>query len=189
MTNSVSPPISSHRVLLLPGWQNSGPAHWQSLWERQYGDLRVEQDDWFWPKRGDWMARLEETLLASDTPAVLVAHSLGCLLVAAWAAHSRQTARVGAALLVAPPDVLRDDPPPQLVTWRSVPRQRLPFPSLTVISEDDPYADPAASRRLADLWGSELVSAGARGHLNDNSGLEDWPEGRKLLQTVVGWCV
>ena len=49
------------------------------------------------------MARLDEVLLEDDTPAVLVAHSLGCQLVSAWAAHSRLTARVHAALLVAPP--------------------------------------------------------------------------------------
>ena len=46
------------RVLLLPGWRNSGPAHWQSRWEAIYGDCRVDQDDWLWPKRGDWMAQI-----------------------------------------------------------------------------------------------------------------------------------
>ena len=51
------------RVLLLPGWQNSGPSHWQSLWEHLYGFTRVEQDDWLWPRRGDWMARLDEVVL------------------------------------------------------------------------------------------------------------------------------
>ena len=92
------------RVLLLPGWLNSDAAHWQSRWETLHGHRRVEQDDWLWPRRGDWMARLDEVLLADPGPAVLVAHSLGCQLVAAWAGHSQHTARVQAALLVAPPD-------------------------------------------------------------------------------------
>ena len=48
------------RTLLLPGWLDSGPAHWQSRWEALYGWRRVTQSDWVWPKRGDWMARLEE---------------------------------------------------------------------------------------------------------------------------------
>ena len=87
-------------VLLLPGWQNSGPKHWQTLWEQRHGYRRVEQHDWERPLRGDWMARLEEVLLESETPAVLVAHSLGCQLVAAWAGHSRHSARVAGALLV-----------------------------------------------------------------------------------------
>ena len=43
----------SPQVLLLPGWQNSGPAHWQSLWQARYGYLRVEQHDWMQPLRGD----------------------------------------------------------------------------------------------------------------------------------------
>ena len=73
-------------VLLLPGWQNSGPQHWQSLWEQRYGYVRVDQHDWERPLRGDWITRLEEVLLTRDEPAVLVAHSLGCSLVAAWAA-------------------------------------------------------------------------------------------------------
>ncbi len=60
------------RVLLLPGWQNSGPAHWQSRWEVLHGFARLDQDDWLWPRRGDWMARLEEALLADDRPALLV---------------------------------------------------------------------------------------------------------------------
>ena len=66
------------RILLLPGWLDSGPGHWQTRWEALHGDVRVAQSDWLWPKRGDWMARLEEVLLESDTPALLAAHSLGC---------------------------------------------------------------------------------------------------------------
>src|SRR5438093_7717727 len=97
---ATSSPPPSPRVLLLPGWQDSGPTHWQSRWEALHGDRRVEQDDWLWPRRGDWMARLDGVLLESDAPAVLVAHSLGCQLVAAWAAHSRPVPRVAAAVLV-----------------------------------------------------------------------------------------
>ena len=49
-------------VLILPGWQNSGPGHWQSRWELAHGYQRVEQHDWLRPLRGDWIARLEEVL-------------------------------------------------------------------------------------------------------------------------------
>ena len=85
-------------ILLLPGWQGSGAEHWQSRWERSYGYQRVEQHDWQRPLRGDWLARLEEVLLSCDEPALLVAHSLGCIQLAAWAAHSGNTQRVKAAL-------------------------------------------------------------------------------------------
>ena len=126
------------RVLLLPGWQDSGPTHWQTRWETGHGDVRVVQDDWTWPLRGDWMTRLDEVVgeLGAAAPVVLVAHSLGCALVAAWAAHSGKTAQVRAALLVAPPDLDRPDVPPQLHSFRPAVRARLPFPALVVCSED-----------------------------------------------------
>ena len=172
-------------IYLLPGWQDSGPNHWQSRWERLHGDIRVQQADWHWPRRGDWMARLDEVLLADDrlavTPALLAAHSLGCHLVAAWAAHSRHTARVAGALLVAPPDTERPDTPPQLHGWAPMPRGRLPFAAVAVLSRDDPFGDADRMAAVTGAWGARVVDAGPRGHLNAESGLGDWPEGRALL--------
>ena len=173
------------RVLLLPGWRNSGPAHWQSRWEAIHGDCRVDQDDWLWPKRGDWMARLDEVLLESDSQAVLVAHSLGCHLVAAWAAHSTHTLRVAAALLVAPSDTERADMPPNLFNWRPIVRAPLPFASLTVISNDDPNCAPHRATQMAADWGSEAIDIGPRGHINADSGLLDWPQGRSMLSALL----
>ncbi len=173
------------RILILPGWQNSGPDHWQSCWERLYGYQRVEQHDWMRPLRGDWIAQLEEVLLASDNPAVLVAHSLGCIQVAAWAAHSRNTSRVQAALLVAPPDVERDDLRQQLPGWAPVARQALPFRSIVVASSDDPYGSFDRAAERARQWHSALQATGARGHINADSGLGDWPEGHAWLQELL----
>jgi len=181
-------PEGAMRVLLLPGWLDSGASHWQSRWEALHGDQRVQQDDWQWPKRGDWMARLDEVLLESDQPAVLVAHSLGCQLVAAWAAHSAHTARVRAALLVAVPDTERADMPPNLFNWRPILRERLPFASLVVISSDDPYGSPERAAQFASDWGSATVSIGERGHINGDSGLGDWPQGRALLHELLRRC-
>jgi len=176
-------------VLTLPGWQGSGPLHWQSRWEALYGDERVEQHDWDWPLRGDWMARLDEVVGAHPAKGVpdiaLAAHSLGCHLVAAWAAHSRYTARVRGALLVAPPDLERPQAPPQLHSFVPMVRARLPFPGVAVISRDDPFAEPGPARALAAAWGCRVVDAGARGHLNADSGLGDWPEGRALLADAL----
>lgn len=173
------------RVLLLPGWQNSGPQHWQSRWEALHGFERVEQGDWAWPRRGDWMARLESVVRDASQPLLLAAHSLGCQLVAAWAAHSTHTGLVRGALLVAPPDTERDDTPPQLHGWRPMVRQRLPFASTAVISSDDPFCAVDRAVDLVADWGATLVQAGPRGHLNGDSGLGDWPEGLALLQTLA----
>ena len=173
--------MPSPTILLLPGWQNSGPAHWQSRWEALYGDLRVEQHDWMRPLRGDWIARLEDVVLAHSGPCVLVAHSLGCILTAAWAAHSRQHHRVVGALLVAPGDPETDIGQSNFPSFAPVTLQRLPFPSTVVASRDDPFTAFARAQAFAQAWGSAFIDYGDRGHINAESGLGDWPEGRALL--------
>lgn len=176
--------MTAPRILLLPGWQNSGPGHWQTRWESVYGDHRVEQHEWMRPLRGDWSIRLEEEVLASPGPVVLAAHSLGCILVAAWASHSRNTHKVRGALLVAPGDLERDDLRQQIPGWAPIVRQPLPFPAVLIAANDDPYCEASRSRQLASDWGARFVDAGARGHLNAESGLGDWPEGRALLNEI-----
>ena len=176
-------------VLLLPGWQNSGAGHWQSLWEAGHGYLRVEQHDWMHPLRGDWITRLEEVVI-SHKPypdaggLVLVAHSLGCLLVAAWAARSRHTARVRAALLVAPGDPEREELGGVLSSWSPIALQRLPFRSRLLASHDDPYCSFERARFFAQSWASEFIDYGARGHINADSGLGAWPDGHRMLQAL-----
>ena len=175
-------------TLTLPGWQGSGPGHWQSLWEAAHGYQRVEQHDWLRPLRGDWSARLEEVLLDTAAggrgPAVLVAHSLGCMLVAAWAAHSRNTQRVKAALLVAPPDVERADLREVLPGWSAVPLQALPFPALVLASSNDPFCDLVRAKAFAAAWGADLMDVGPCGHINADSGLGDWPHAHDQLQRL-----
>ena len=178
-------PFPAARVLLLPGWLDSDPAHWQSRWEHLHGYRRVEQDDWVWPRRGDWMARLDEVVLESEAAAVLVAHSLGCQLVAAWAAHSQHAARVKAALLVAPPDTARADMPPNLFSWKLIERRRLPFAGRVVISDDDPFCAPQRAAAMAADWGCALSTIANRGHINADSGLGDWPEGHAVLRALL----
>lgn len=177
--------MKSNNILILPGWQGSGPQHWQSLWQAQFGYQRVDQHDWLQPLRGDWIARLEDVVLSTDEPAVLVAHSLGCMLVAAWAAHSRNAHRVKAALLVAPGDVEQEALRPVLASWSPIPLQALPFKSTLVASQDDPYCSFERALGFAAAWGSRRVDAGAVGHINADSGLGDWPQGQALLNELI----
>ena len=175
-------------VLLLPGWLDSGPGHWQTRWQERHGFVRVEQHDWQRPLRGDWCARLEDVVLAQPAgrPLLLAAHSLGCLLVAWWAAHSRSAQRVAGALLVAPPEIERADLRQQIPGWAPPARQRLPFASAVVASSDDPFASLEYATRLAADWGATLHGVGARGHINADSGLGDWPQGLEWLQDLAG---
>ncbi len=178
-------PALPYKILSLPGWRNSGPRHWQSHWERLHLHQRVEQSDWEWPRRGDWMARLDDVVNEAHQPVVLVAHSLGCQLVASWAAHSQLTDRVQAAFLVAPADSERTDAPPQLFNWRPVSQQTLPFRSLLVASQNDPYCQIDRAAEFAAAWGSLLIKIGHCGHINSDSNLADWPEGLCLLDTLL----
>jgi predicted alpha/beta hydrolase family esterase len=114
---------------------------------------------------------------------VLVAHSLGCVLVAHWAAA--RSGSVAGALLVAPPDIERAGIA-ALDDFCPVPLKPLPFPSLMISSSDDPWCTPERSRQFADAWRAELVEVGAYGHLNSASGLGDWPAGRELLRQLLG---
>ncbi|KKW67526.1 alpha/beta hydrolase [Lampropedia cohaerens] len=177
-------------VLTLPGWRNSGPQHWQSRWEALYGYQRVQQHDWLHPRSGDWQIQLEEAVLAADPtrPIVLVAHSLGCQLVARWAMYSQNTQRVHAAMLVAPPDTESPYCREVLPTWQPIAARQLPFASLVVASTDDAFCTLQRAQWMATCWGSTFHNLGPAGHINADSGLGDWPEGHQLLLQLLAQC-
>ena len=173
------------RVLILPGYQNSGPEHWQSLWEARHPEYRrVHQRDWEYPRRADWVAAVDEAVRADSAPVVFVAHSLGCVTVAHWAAgHAHE---VAGALLVAPPDIERPDALSDVRDFAPIPLAPLPFPSIVVASTDDPFAAFERARAWADAWGSRFVSLGAAGHVNAAAGFGAWPAGEALLAELMG---
>ncbi|MBI3286217.1 MAG: alpha/beta hydrolase [Burkholderiales bacterium] len=176
------------KILILPGIDNSGPAHWQSLWEASLPNAeRVQQRDWAQPQREDWVAALSAAVNASQQEVVLVAHSLGCALVAWWVAldmpgvHDKQ--RVKAALLVAPPDVERREFP--AASFAPMPLTRLPFASKIVASENDIWCEMPRAQAWAQAWGGEFHHLGARGHINGESGLGAWQQGRHWLNELT----
>lgn len=172
-------------ILTIPGLDGSGADHWQTLWERELPNCRrVEMPDWARPNRAEWVESLDQAIAAAQSPTILVAHSLGCLAVAWWAKEKwqiRWSGQVLAGLLVAPPCVERECATDRILDFRPAPRTILPFPTLLVASRDDPYASLATSKRLAAMWGSELVDAGNAGHLNAASRLGRWEHGLGLL--------
>jgi predicted alpha/beta hydrolase family esterase len=178
--------VKTGTVLTVPGWNGSGPEHWQSLWEAaRLGFRRVEQRDWHRPSRGEWIDSLERAVAEARPPILLVAHSLGCIAVAHWAAN-RDAAGIAGALLVAPP-WLHDSAAcaEELRSFLPMPTARLPFPSTLVASENDPYLPIEFAPRLARLWGSEFVNVGRQGHINIASGHGSWPAGERLLDRFV----
>ena len=88
------------------------------------------------------------------------------------------------ALLVAPGDTEDPGLGPQLPSWAPTVRQPLPFASILVGSRNDPYCGFEKAQALAQAWASRFVDLGERGHINAESGLSDWPEGRAWLNTL-----
>ena len=171
-------------VLIVPGWGDSGPQHWQTLWERAHPEFRrVVQRDWQYPIRTAWVETLTHAIRAAGRPVVLVAHSLGCHAIAHCA--SAGALPIQSALLVAPPDVDDPDFPPVIEGFAPIPRTRLAFPSIVVGSRNDPFTDFERCRGVAEAWGSRFVDAGNSGHLNADAGFGPWPLGESLLAELL----
>lgn len=181
-------PHPSRPVLIVPGIGNSGPEHWQTRWQGLHpAYVRVPFAEWDTPDRHEWVATLDATVRELGPDTVIVAHSLGTLAVAHWAAgHGAGKAPLAAALLVAVPEPDGPNFPPQARNFKPLPLQPLGFPGIVVASDNDPYSTPAFSSAIARAWGSRFVSVGALGHINASSGLGDWPQGQALLDELIG---
>jgi len=176
-------------VLTVPGLDGSDPSHWQSVWEREREDCaRADLGNWSRPDRNSWVSRLNIAIRGAGRPVVLAAHSLGCHAVAWWAALERPAYGdpVIGALLVAPPDLDVAPTDDRLAAFGPMPVAPLPFASIVVASQDDPYVQHHRARRTAQFWGSHFEDAGPAGHLNAESDLGDWRFGQALLEKLIG---
>jgi predicted alpha/beta hydrolase family esterase len=177
---------SEDQVLVVPGLYNSGPGHWQTRWEKEFGFARVEQKDWDAPLCEDWVRTLNETVAAQCLPVVLVAHSLGCITIAKWAqnAAAAVSQKVKGALLVAPSDVERPEFPVGAVGFSPIPLTALPFRSIVVASTNDPYISPVRAEEVASSWSADFENIGAAGHITTVDGFGPWPQGIELLNRL-----
>ena len=168
-------------IVIVPGWRNSGPGHWQSLWAEQLPQaVRVEQEDWNTPSRTAWVTAISHVILAQKQPVVIAAHSLGCIATAHL--PDDVASHIHGALLVAPADPERRG---VLADFAPVPFQRLPYPSILVASGNDPYCPVRMAGAYARSWGSEFLRLQNAGHINVESGFGEWPLGLALLNTLI----
>ena len=173
-------------LAIVPGYGNSGQAHWQTLWMAHFPDSqRLAPASWTHPDCTDWVSALGRLLSAFPQPPIIVAHSLGCLAVAHGLNQQPDLAgRISAAMLVAPPDPSGPYFPADAASFAPLPRGRLPCRSMVVASSDDAYGDVAHAEATAATWGAELVMAGPLGHINAASGLGIWSQGLILLHRL-----
>jgi predicted alpha/beta hydrolase family esterase len=170
--------LSDFRILIAPGLHDSGEDHWQSRWERLHPQFeRIEQWDWDCPDLSAWSAGVGHMLRRSARPAIVVAHSFGCLATVHRCAAGAPA--LAGALLVAPASPHKFGLAPQLAPVK------LAIPAIVVGSDDDPWMAGPEARHWAALWGAEFVSAGAQGHINAESRLGDWKFGLAQLERLL----
>ena len=139
---------STPRLLIVPGLNDSGPAHWQTWLQQQFRDARrVRQHDWRDPQLDRWAARVGSTLAPhGKAPWIAVAHSFGCLALARHLLLEPDSP-LRAVLFVAPAE------PDRFGVAGLLPGARLRIPSTVVASDNDPWMTAASTRRWAGRWG------------------------------------
>jgi hypothetical protein len=172
------------RLLVVPGLNDSGPAHWQSWLEARYSRraVRVQQDDWAHPELELWAQRIELTLARHPGARwVAVAHSFGCLALLRHLAQGSDAvlSPVLGAVLVAPAD------PEKFGVAAKLPSSRLAVPAVVLASEDDPWMRFESVCAWARVWGTQVISLGAAGHINTESGFGPLPQAGALVELMV----
>jgi len=165
-------------VVLVPGLRDSGPRHWQTLWQRAHpAFLRVVPRHGEIPDLDGWATETAMVLRSTVVPPLVVAHGYGGLAVVRAAFRDRLS--LAGAMLVAPADPQRFEVEPLL------PAVRLPYASMLVASTNDPWLRFTRAGHLAQRWGSRFVAVESGGHLDADSRLGAWPGGIALLRDLA----
>lgn len=162
--------------ILIPGLHGSDQQHWQSHWHHHMPWLRrIELSHWQQPDANLWHDAIDRAIVGLDQPAILIAHSFGCLAAAGWT--DRHPDRVAGLLLVAPAGP---------ASARRPARHRpLPVPARVIASTSDPWIDIGESRELARRWGAAFRNGGDLGHINTAAGVGEWRQGLDDLRWLL----
>lgn len=172
--------------ILVPGYTNSGPEHWQSFMERKYSNVvRVQQEDWNTPSSA-WVDRLSQVIEETHGDMVLLGHSCGAVAITQWAA-THSCSRVRALILVAPADVDAETAIAPIRPQRPLPSEHLGFSSLLIYSDNDEHLSETRARSLAEMWGCETRLFRAAGHIHTAAGYGEWQDGERIFQAFTGF--
>lgn len=167
-------------IPIIPDLSGSGPTHWQTYWEKLLPSaIRVEQSDWDTRnERHGWRGWQRDR---EPPRCVLVAHSLGCALVANTV-KELPAAKIRVALLVSPTDLERpthiNDP---LREFAPMPLGRFSFKTIIAASRNDPYAKDVPSFSMRN--GGKLVDVGEK---VTSTPIPDSASGRKARRFLSG---
>ena len=172
------------KIFTVPGLFNSGPQHWQTHWENEYGFVRIEQQDWETPVCDDWLQTIDAVVNQQPlNKVVLIGHSLACCTIVRWSEKYKRI--IKGVLLVAPSDVEAPSYPPGTTGFSPMPKFKLHFPSMIIASSNDEYVTFERAKEFAGNWGSEFINAGELGHINSTSDLGLWPFGYTYLKRLM----
>ncbi|MCU6226172.1 RBBP9/YdeN family alpha/beta hydrolase [Morganella morganii] len=172
--------------LIVPGYTNSGPEHWQSFMERKYRNVfRVQQGDWNNPSREIWIDSLNQAIAHSAGDIVLLGHSCGAVTAAQWAAQY-SCSRVNALILVAPADVDAETAITPIRQQSPLPSGLLKYRAMLIYSNNDEHLSEARAQILASQWGCETHFVPGAGHFNTASGYGAWPGGERVFEDFTG---
>ena len=176
-------------VVILHGWQGSGPEHWQSWLAGRLADghevrypALPEADA---PVLGDWLAALDATLAGlPDEGYDLVCHSLAVPLWLHRTAAGPVSPEPARVLLVAPPSPTR--PILEAATFYPVPLdadavRRAAGGTVLVCAGDDPHCPEGAALAYGRPLKIPVTVLPGAGHLNGDAGFGPWP-------AVEQWC-
>ena len=179
-------------IVIVYGYEGSGPGHWQRWLESELQRRRVpvmfpELPEPTAPQKDVWVAALAETLAAvQGEPITLVCHSLGCWAVDHLFAE-RGVFGAQAALLVAPPSPFLIfepvdsffPPPRRSAAWAPVAAR-----GLLVGGDNDEFTSAEEFEEIAQSIGLRCQIIPGAGHINVASGHGPWPFALEWLQSV-----
>jgi Predicted esterase of the alpha/beta hydrolase fold len=188
----------SNAVFIIPGFNDSGPTHWQSWLEVRLPKVgRLRGVDWARPDLTHWVDQAQLQVQALGEPVWLVAHSFGCLVAATLAAIAPEL--VAGVVFVAPAEPRRfavsgglrntrfDQTPNEIPSLVDIVPHALPASvhSVVLASENDPWLSFPNAEAMAEGWGSHFVNLGEAGHVNTDSGYGPWPALLQQLERTI----
>lgn len=179
-------------VILVYGYDGSGPGHWQRWLETELRRRNVavafpELADPTQPRKEVWVAQLHEAVTnAGDEPVTFVCHSLGCWAVDHLLAEHGATG-IHAALLVAPPSPhLLFEPTETFFPPAQSKQAWAPLAERTLVvgSDDDDFTSPEEFEKIAASISARFHLLPNAGHVNVASGYGPWPFALEWLKKV-----
>ncbi|EJL6300429.1 alpha/beta hydrolase [Vibrio cholerae] len=172
--------------VIVPGYTNSGPRHWQSILERKYENIiRVKQKDWNKPDKDEWINGIEETVSQIKGRVFLIGHSCGSIAITQWA-EKNNTNKVIGSILVAPADVESEHALDAIKVQRPIPYNKIPFACTVIYSDNDEHLSVERAENFVRSWGCEGILIKGGGHFHTAAGYGEWSYIEKLIESLSG---